>query len=157
MVASCSFRAICQDMENAETTVPVAKRSPNLRSKLGNGRKLLPLTDGRRPRLGGSRIWSRISVPISAVRIAYRKASASLSAGPPCSPPNVRGKRPCPHVARPSSTVSFTAPCAIGLAGCSGGLAFSVWRAMSARRWSSTCRPRLSRKRGLIDAVEVFG
>jgi hypothetical protein len=34
-------------MENAETTAPVAPRSPNLRSKLSNGSKLLPMTDGR--------------------------------------------------------------------------------------------------------------
>jgi len=31
----------------AETIAPVASRSPTLRSKVGNGSKLLPMTDGR--------------------------------------------------------------------------------------------------------------
>ena len=31
----------------AETIAPVASRSPTLRSKVGNGHKLLPMTDGR--------------------------------------------------------------------------------------------------------------
>jgi hypothetical protein len=34
-------------MENAETIAPVASRSSKLRSKMSNGSKLLPMTDGR--------------------------------------------------------------------------------------------------------------
>jgi hypothetical protein len=32
---------------NTATTAPVGRRSASLRSKLGNGSKLLPMTDGR--------------------------------------------------------------------------------------------------------------
>lgn len=35
------------NLETAERTAPVASRSPTLRSRLSNGSKLLPMTDGR--------------------------------------------------------------------------------------------------------------
>ena|ERR1700730_6403424 len=48
MLHSCRGRAISVGMENAaETTPPVASRSSKLRSKMSNGSKLLPMTDGR--------------------------------------------------------------------------------------------------------------
>ena len=135
-------------MENASTVNPRSPfdrtgQKPSTRSRLGNG-KILPLNDGRSATarrfkdlvgdisadLGGASLLSE------GQRQLIRRA-AMLSA-------DASGRKPWRRVARLSSTVSFTAPCAIGSGGCSGGSALSENSVTSPRLWATICKPRLS-------------
>ena len=71
-----------------------------------------------------------------AARVTYRKARSNSSGAPPCSRPSASGRKPWRPVARPSSTVNYTAPCATAWAGYLGGSGLSGDRGMSRRRRS---------------------